>query len=69
MVSAESLQQRLGVAQSNLLQAQDDLKKTGQRVWRNSAVGFLCVAIASWATLALATVWPRRRWSSNAVAI
>ena len=69
MVSVDGLQQRLDVARANLIQAQTDLKKAGQRVWRNSAVGFLCVAITSWAALALATVWPRGRRTDAAVAV
>jgi hypothetical protein len=69
MVSVESLEQRLDVARANVLQAQTELKTTGQRVWRNSAVGSLCVAVTSWAALALATVWPRKRRSSIAVAV
>jgi hypothetical protein len=69
MVSVESLHLRIDVARANVSQAQTELKRTGQRVWRNSAVGFLCVAVTSWAALALATVWPRKRRSSIAVAV
>jgi hypothetical protein len=65
--SIEALQQRLDTAQANFSLARTDAEKAQRRVWRNSAVGFLSVALSSWAALSLATVWPRRRRTNSAV--
>ncbi|MFM0027400.1 hypothetical protein PQR70_14170 [Paraburkholderia madseniana] len=69
LTSIEAMHQRLDVAQANFLLARTEAEKAGRRVWRDSAVGFLCIAVTSWAALALATVWPRRRRTNTAVAV
>jgi hypothetical protein len=66
--SVEVLHQRLDVAQANFLLSRRTAEDAGRRVWRSSAVGFLCVALSSWSALSLATVWPRRRRRNSAVA-
>ncbi|MFM0416904.1 hypothetical protein [Paraburkholderia aromaticivorans] len=65
--SVEVLRQRLDVAQANFLLARTTAEEAGRRVWRNSAVGLLCVALSSWTAFSLATLWPRRRRNDSAV--
>lgn len=67
LTSIDALHQRLDTAQANFLLARKEAVNAGQRVWRNSAMGFLCVALSSWAAIALAPVWPRRRRANRAV--
>lgn len=67
LTSVEALHQRLDVAQANLLLARTDVEKAVRRVWRSSAVDFVCVALSNRVALSLATAWPRRRRTDSAV--
>jgi hypothetical protein len=65
--SIEVLQRRRDTARANFVEARTAAEEAGRRVWRNSAVGFLCVALSSWIALSLAMIWPRRRKTNFAV--
>ncbi|MGF6969553.1 hypothetical protein OKW43_006648 [Paraburkholderia sp. WC7.3g] len=66
--SSEALQQRITLAQTTFAQTHADLASTARRVWRNTAIGFCCVAISSWLAVTLAIVLPRKRAGGSAAA-
>jgi hypothetical protein len=59
--SAGDLTNRLVMARSDLTTARAEFVSSTVRPRRTMVVGFLCVAIASWAAVSLAIVWPRSR--------
>ncbi|TCG01007.1 hypothetical protein BZM26_09590 [Paraburkholderia strydomiana] len=66
--SSEALQQRITLTQTTFAQTHADLESTARRVWRNTAIGFCCVAISSWLAVTLAIVLPRKRAGRSAAA-
>ncbi|MFM0513920.1 hypothetical protein [Paraburkholderia sp. RL17-373-BIF-A] len=64
--SSEALQQRIKLAQTTFAQTRADVENTARRVWRNTAIGFFCVAISSWLAVTLAIVLPRKRADGSA---
>jgi hypothetical protein len=66
--SAEALQKKIEAAHAEFARARADVEKTGRRVWLNSAIGFLCVAISSWLAVTLANVLPRKPTGGSAAA-
>lgn len=59
--SPEALQTKVEVAQASFAQTRADVENTSRRVWRDTAIGFFCVAITSWLAVTLANVLPRKR--------
>jgi hypothetical protein len=64
--SGEALHKKAVEAQSGFAQARADVERSAQRVWRNSAIGFVCVALSSWVAANLGFTWLRRRVSTTA---
>jgi len=66
--SAGDLTNRLAVARGDLTIAGAEFVRSTARLRCALVVGFLCVAIASWAAVTLAVVWPRSRRTGPATA-
>jgi hypothetical protein len=66
--SSESLQKKIKLAQTTFAQTRADIENTARRVWRDTAIGFFCVAISSWLAVTLAIVLPRKRPDGSAAA-
>lgn len=59
--SIEALQKEMDGARADLVIARADVLSAQRKLLRDTTLGLLCVAISSFAAIAFAAPWPRRR--------